>query len=316
MTSTKTKVDGVNEAQAATAAKGEADRRNVMGAGLAALIGFVVAGCDDDEPLKAAGSAGTSGKGGSSAAGSGGSAGSSAGGSAGSTAGGTGGVAGAAGKGGTAGASGSTAAGSAGAAGSSTGVDADVAKLNALLTAEYQAITAYTAGAGILEKPGAADPLKDLAPTLLATASAFLAQHKLHAEALVTQITTLKGTPVDAQKVGDDFLANPSADLTALLGNTTILNLLKFATKAELAAAIAYTETVGSLEAAKTRLLATSIGGDESQHFIVLAALALGLAAPTAALTKDNAGGAVPFPFVAKIDDKHTGFEKYTPFWA
>ena len=27
-----------------------------------------------------------------------------------------------------------------------------------------------------------------------------------------------------------------------------------------------------------------------------------------------NAGGAVPFALVAKIDDQHTGLEEYTPF--
>ena len=128
---------------------------------------------------------------------------------------------------------------------------------------------------------------------------------------LVAQITTLAGTPVDAKQVGDDFVGKPSADLQTLLGNPTVLNLLKLATKAELAAA---TEGVASLEAAKTRLLATSIGGDESQHIIVLAALTLGLAAPTPALTPANAGGAVPFALVAKIDDQHTGLEEYTPF--
>lgn len=292
---------------------GEADRRNMVGAGLAALVGFVVTACSDDEPAPRpsgtagnnSGKGGTGGTGGTTAGSGGASAGSggSAGGSAGSTSGGNGGAAGKAG-------------GNGGAAGSATTVDADVAILNALLTAEYQAITAYTAGAGILQNPGATDPLKDLAPTLLATASAFLEQHKLHAQALVAQITALNGTPVDQTKVAEDFTGKPSPDLVALLGNTTVSNLLKFATKAELAAAIAYTEVVASLEAAKTRLLATSIGGDESQHFIVLAALTLGLAAPTAALTPANAGGAVPFAFVAKIDDKFTGIEKYTPFWS
>lgn len=312
MTSTKNNLDSKPETSTNTR-DGEADRRNMVGAGLAALVGFVVTACSDDEPVGAragtagtsSGKAGTGGTGGTSAGSGGSSAGSggSAGGTAGTTGGGNGGAAGKAG-------------GNGGAAGSTTTVDADVAILNALLTAEYQAITAYTAGAGILKNPAPTDPLKDLAPTLLATASAFLEQHKLHAEALVVQINALNGTPVSQTKVAEDFTGMPSPDLVALLGNTTVLNLLKFATKAELAAAIAYTEVVASLEAAKTRLLATSIGGDESQHFIVLAALTLGLAAPTPALTPANAGGAVPFAFVAKIDDKFTGIEKYKPFWS
>lgn len=300
-----------SEGTKATGTRAPADRRNLMGAGLAALVGFVVAACDDDEQLGPApgGSAGTNAAGtGGSNAGSGGDAGSSAG--TGGTAAGTGGT-----SGGTAGSAGSTA-GSAGAAGSTAVVDADVATLNALLTAEYQAITAYSKGASILMAPKDDDPLKGLAPTILATAGAFLAQHKLHAEALVEQITALNGTPVSEADVAEAFVGNPSADLLALLGNTTILNLLKFAAKAELGAAIAYTDVVASLEAAKTRLLATSIGGDESQHFIVLAALALGLATPTAALTPENAGGAVPAAFVAKLGDKFPGLETYTPFFA
>jgi bacterioferritin (cytochrome b1) len=315
MNSTKnTKNTETSEATETVAPKAPADRRNLMGAGMAALVGFVVAACSDDEQLgpPPTGTGGSgAGTGGSAAgtAGSGGNAGSGAG------------TAGAAGTGGTNGGSSGTGggagtAGNGGAAGSPATADADVAILNALLTAEYQAITAYSKGAGILMAPKADDPLKDLAPTILATAGAFLGQHKLHAEALVDQITALNGTPVLETDVADAFVNNPSADLLALLGNTTILNLLKFAAKAELAAAIAYTDVVASLEAAKTRLLATSIGGDESQHFIVLTALALGLATPTAALTPANAGGAVPTAFIAKISDKYTGLEKYTPFFA
>ena len=110
------------------------------------------------------------------------------------------------------------------------------------------------------------DPLKDLAPILLSTATAFVTQHQLPAEALITQITALKGTPIVEETVAATFTSMPSDDLKILLGNPTRLNLLEFATKAELAAAIADTEVVASLEAAKSRLLATSTGGDEPQH--------------------------------------------------
>src|SRR5690349_20654231 len=57
----------------------------------------------------------------------------------------------------------------------------DVETLNALLAAEYAALKAYDAGAAILQSPPAGDAADALAPTALAIAAHFRAQHGDHA---------------------------------------------------------------------------------------------------------------------------------------
>src|SRR6185436_7448943 len=107
-------------------------------------------------------------------------------------------------------------------------------------------------------------------------------------------ITDLGGTPVTEEDAAKTF--TPPKEL---LANPSITNVLKFATSAERAAAVGYNAVLAGFESAKLRFLAASIEGDESQHFIVLAALVLGLAAPTAALTVDRAEDVVREAFVA-----------------
>jgi hypothetical protein len=183
-------------------------------------------------------------------------------------------------------------------------VDADIASLNALLTAEYNAITAYTAGAGLIVGAKESDPLYALRTVIKDIAVDFQSHHKLHAAALVNAITTLSGTQVTEASVAAKFA--PPAALTA---NPSISNVLKFAASAERGAAVSYNKVVASLEAAKLRYLATVIEGDESQHFIVLAALVLGLAGPGAALNSDKADDVVPQPFVRSVNGQ-VGLEK------
>jgi ferritin-like protein len=190
------------------------------------------------------------------------------------------------------------------------GVDADIAPLNALLRAEYGAITAYTAGAGLLEGAAETDPLYALRLVIRDIAVDFQSHHKLHAAALVEAIQQLGGTPVVESEVAATF-----APPAALLANKSIMNVLKFAAGAERSAAVAYNKVVSSLEAARLRYLGAAIGGDESQHFIVLTALVLGLAAPGPNLSSDRADDVVPQPFVRSIGsaDSQAGLEKAPP---
>jgi ferritin-like protein len=174
--------------------------------------------------------------------------------------------------------------------------DADIEPLNALLTAEYNAITAYSAGAMLIANAPSSDPLYDLRSVIVDIAVDFQAQHKLHAEALVAAIEDLDGAPVDEEDVAKVFAPPP-----ALVANPSISNVLKFAAGAERGAAVAYNQVLAGLEAAQLRFLASAIEGDESQHFIVLAALVLGLAAPGPNLSSQRAGDVVPEAFVSSV---------------
>ncbi len=148
--------------------------------------------------------------------------------------------------------------------------------MNALLALEYAAIAAYTAGAGIISSPPAGDPLAALGPTLLLVATHFQQQHKDHATALVAAVTAAGGKPVD----------EASFTFTAPPGFTpSITNVLKLASNAEKDAAVAYTQLVGKLGVVDNRFLASSISGDESQHFIVLYVILKGIAQPGMNLT-------------------------------
>lgn len=276
-------------------------RRELLGSGGVAAAGLllsaVAAACGDDDggdqpPSRNAGGAGKAGSGRGTA----------------------GTMAGRAGSGGVGTASrdraGSSGAGRGPAAGSDAGPDAgpdggkpapdaDIEPLNLLLAAEYNAITAYGAGGELIANAGAGDPLYALRTVIVDIAVDFRAQHELHAEALVEAIESLGGTPVDEAEIAEAFEAPQR-----LLANPTITNVLKFAASAERAAAVAYNQVLAGLEAAKFRYLASAIEGDESQHFIVLAALVLGLAQPGPKLSSDTADGVVPEAFVHSVGDR------------
>lgn len=253
---------------------------------LAATLGLVAIACGDDEDDNK-----TSAKGGS--GGTGGKAGGGAGGKGASTPlGGEGGA-----LGGAAGAGGEAA----------SSPDADIASLNALLAAEYNAITAYTAGAGLIGAAPDTDPLFGLADVIIKIAVDIQSQHKLHAQALVDAIEALAGTPVDEQSIADAFVPP-----TALVDNPSISNVLKFAASAERAAAVAYNQVLATLEDAKHRFIATAIEGDETQHFIVLAALVLGLADPGPNLSEQTATDVIPEAFVSAVGDE-TGLDTAPP---
>lgn len=174
--------------------------------------------------------------------------------------------------------------------------DADIDPLNALLTAEYLAITAYAAGASLLDNASEGDPLYDLRDVLVDIAVSFQSDHRLHAEALEAAITDLGGTPVEEEDVAILF-----APPETLVDNPTITNVLRFAASAERGATIAYNQVLAGLEAARHRFLAAAIEGDEAQHFIVLTALIAGLAAPGANLSSDTATDVVPQAFAFTV---------------
>lgn len=276
--------------------KGNSDSKRQLAGALAATLGLIAIACGDDDDDAPGGSAGSTAQGGT-----------------GNTAGkSSGGAMNTAGKGATPtagkGSGGSTSnAGEAGAGGVPNMTDADIAPLNALLTAEYSAITAYSAGAGLINMATDEDPLYALRQVIVAIAVDIQSQHKLHAEALVDAIEALGGTPVDEEEVAAGF--EPPA---ALVANPSISNVLKFAAGAERAAAIAYNQVLAGLEDAKHRFIAASIEGDETQHFIVLTALVLGLASPGPNLSVETAGDVVPEPFVSKVGDV-TGLETAPP---
>lgn len=284
-----------NDAQTPQAARRKLLNTGAVGAAAAALgLVAIACGSDDDSSMPAAGGAGA-GAGGVGTAGKGGATG-----KAGETAtGGSSGALGGAGKGGAPAAGAGGGADFAGAAGAPDVTDADVVPLNALLSAEYNAITAYTAGAMLIGGAKAADPLYALRTVITDVAVSIQAQHKLHAAALVDAILGLNGTPVEEAAVAAKF--KPPA---ALVANPSISNVLKFAASAERGAAVAYNQVLAGMEDAQLRFLASSIEGDETQHFIVLAALVLGLAAPGPNLSEATAAKVIPEPFVSTIGTK------------
>ncbi|HKO48775.1 MAG TPA: hypothetical protein VJV79_13680 [Polyangiaceae bacterium] len=136
--------------------------------------------------------------------------------------------------------------------------------LNALLTAEYDAIATYSAGAALIAlDSGTAQATRDVVTSV---AVHFQDQHK-------------------QQPVTD-----------------SMTNVLKFAAGAERGASVAYNQVLAGMEDAQLRFLASSIEGDESQHFIVLAALVLGLASPGPSLSQATAVKVFPEAFVSSTD--------------
>lgn len=303
-----------NATPAAPSTKPRATGRRIMldaGIGAAAVLalGSFAAACSDDDG--AAMGEGTGGKGSGGKVGTGGSTGTGGKGTGGGTPNESGGKTGSGGK-----ATGTGGKGAGGAAGMDDGgmgpdgaieIDVDVEPLNALLTAEYKAITAYSAGASLIMGADPSDPLYALRQVIVDVAVAIQSQHKLHAAALVEAIEGLKGVPVDETKVSMTF--TPPGPLT---DNPTISNVLKFAASAERGAAVAYNQVIETLESAGLRFLASSIEGDETQHFIVLAALVLGLADPGPNLASATAGDVVPAAFVYTVG-KEKGLDAMPP---
>jgi len=180
----------------------------------------------------------------------------------------------------------------------------DATLLNALLSAEWAAIAAYTAGGQYLASPSNSDPMASSAPTVLAVAQHFAQQHQDHATQLSAAVSAAGGTPV----------AQSSVTFTPPQGWTaSVLNVLKLAANAEKAASIAYTDTLKQISAATAAQLIASIGGDETQHFTILSLIILGVAAPTAD-TLSMATDVVPRSFTASPAAGAEGLETVPDF--
>jgi len=180
----------------------------------------------------------------------------------------------------------------------------DVGALNGLLQAEYDAIAAYTAGAGILMSPPANDPLASAAPVVLAVAVHFQSQHKDHAKLLAATVQSLGGKPVDPG----------SGTFTAPPGFTpSVLNVIRLAANAEKAAAVAYNEGVKVVSSGDNAEILAAIGGNETQHYVLLSLVAQGIAGPTAT-TMANASDFVPESFVSTVGKGTTGLEAVPDF--
>lgn len=174
------------------------------------------------------------------------------------------------------------------------GTDPDVALLNALLAAEYKAIDAYTQGAGVLSTD-----MSDLGKLVLAVAVEFQKDHREHSVLLAKTITALGGTPTTEA-------SNKFTLPTGFVASTP--NVMKLACNEERRAAIAYNGVIKGLKNKTNRFISAAIQGDETQHYVVLAALIEGLAQPTAALTPtSNADKVVPQAFTSSTVEQGGG---------
>jgi hypothetical protein len=178
----------------------------------------------------------------------------------------------------------------------------DVVILNALLAAEYDAIATYVAGVGILTN--AAN--KATSGAALLVGGHFVAQHQAHRDALIALVKTLGGTPT--AEVDTPVLP---ASFKAILATATTLDVIKLAADKEAAAARTYAEVVGQLSTQTAAALAASIGGVETQHFVVLFLLASGLITPGPAVTDQaSANLIVPGDFIAPVKGVDFGAAK------
>ncbi|MGC4093157.1 MAG: ferritin-like domain-containing protein [Polyangiaceae bacterium] len=163
--------------------------------------------------------------------------------------------------------------------------------LNALLSAEYDAIATYTAGAAII----AADAATPQATRDVVTDVAvhFQSQHKDHAAALKKLIEANGGTPV-----ADSAKATLPASFPAATAGTT--EVMKLAADKEKQAAVAYATVMQSISTQSAAKLVASIGAIETQHFVVLYLLVEGLIAANDG-TAMNPTLVVPASFVLNV---------------
>lgn len=171
------------------------------------------------------------------------------------------------------------------------GPNPDIVILNRLLSAEYTAIAAYTAGAMVLTSPPMGDPLAQQSLILRQIATRWQAQHREHAAVLVSAITAIGGTPVTEASV----MFTPPSGFTG-----TVANVLRLAANLERGAALAYNDAVKSLSSAANRFLSSNIQGDETQHFIVLHSLLQQVAGAGPEIIS-GINDVVPVPFVSTV---------------
>ena len=179
----------------------------------------------------------------------------------------------------------------------------DNVTLNALLSAEYDAIATYTAGAGIIAADSAtAQATRD---TVTSVAVHFRAQHTQHAAALRRLIQDNDGTPV-----ADTGKPKLPGSFPAATANTT--DVIKLAADKEKQAAFTYAQVMRSISTQTAAKLVAAIGAVETQHFVVLHLLAEGLISATAK-TAMNPALVVPAAFILDVGGQGTlNLEKFS----
>ena len=162
--------------------------------------------------------------------------------------------------------------------------------LNTLLTGEYDAVATYTAGAALIAADtGTAQATRDIVTSV---AVHFQDQHKQHAAALKALISANGGTPATDTMVAKIPTSFPTV--------ATTTDVMKLAADKEKHAAIAYAEVMKTLSTSAAAKLVASIGGVESQHFVVLYLLVEGLISANDN-TKMNPALIVPAAFVLNV---------------
>jgi rubrerythrin len=164
--------------------------------------------------------------------------------------------------------------------------------LNALLNAEWDAIATYTTGAGIIDgdTTDSSDAAVKTRALVKKVALHFQSQHQDHANALKKLIQDNGGTPAEQTTVPQIPGSFPKT-------GATTADVIKLGADKEKAAAYTYADVVKTLSTQAAAKLAASIGGVETQHFVVLYLLAEQLIAPTAS-TDMNAALVVPASFI------------------
>ena len=186
-----------------------------------------------------------------------------------------------------------------------SGPNPDITPLNALLSAEYEAIKAYEAGAGVLRMPPTGDPQAAQSAPLLVIAMNWQNHHRAHAVQLAAAITAIGGTPI----------TEASVMFTLPTGFTpSVSNVLRLACNKERVAAVTYNRTVKALKSTNSRFLAGTIEGDETQHFIVLYALLKGIVTADAAGLITNIAEVVPKPFVVQVGTEMNSLQSVADF--
>jgi hypothetical protein len=144
----------------------------------------------------------------------------------------------------------------------------DVGILNVALALEHEAINAYQlgAGSGLLKKPA------------LDVALLFQSHHRSHRDALIETIEKMGGAPVAERSMDEYAKALDAASLK------TQADVLRLASKLELAATNAYLGVIPSLGDARLAQVAARLAADETMHWTALSD-ALGSMLPSIALS-------------------------------
>ena len=168
---------------------------------------------------------------------------------------------------------------------------ADETTLNALLTAEYDAVAAYTAGAAII----AADSQtpQETRDVVSGVAAHFRDQHVQHAAALSALIKANGGSAAEDS-------GKPKLPASFPADSARTLDVVKLAADKEKQAAFTYAQVMATISTQTAAKLVASIGAVETQHFVVLYLLAEELITTTAK-TSSNPELVVPAAFILDV---------------